>query len=31
METYYNRIHLKMVELLAEFVVQCLSKDFSNI
>ena len=27
LETYYHRIHLKMVEFLADFVMQCLSKD----
>ena len=27
LETYYHRIHLKMVEFLADFVIQCLNKD----
>lgn len=31
LEQYYSRIHLKMVEVLTDFIVQCLSKDLSNI
>ena len=31
LESYYNRIHLKMIEFLSDFVIQCLSKDLCDV